>query len=176
MSCVTCSLLVLEACRNCKVCANLLEHLQIPQSWTCSPKFGSQCWKHLAITSCPVFLPCFLLTCIAEIPFAPRQPHDITPPGESPILGDADIALTGEALSAKPIFGPDFEPHSGVIHKSQFCWKAASGIWLFWNKDCQDGRNWRDGRSQFPLDMCYCGRSKLWAAQDTQSPALRAPI
>ena len=34
---------------------------------------------------------------------------------------------TGEALSAKPIFGPDFEPHSGVIHKSQSCWKAASG-------------------------------------------------
>lgn len=23
--------------------------------------------------------------------------------------------------------------------------------------------------------MCYCGRSKLWAAQDTQSPELRAP-
>ena len=34
--------------------------------------------------------------------------------------------FTGEALSAKPIFGSDFEPHSGVIHKSQFCWKAAS--------------------------------------------------
>ena len=45
--------------------------------------------------------------------------------------------VTGEALSAKPIFGPDFEPYSGVIHKSQFCWKAASGIWLFWNKNCQ---------------------------------------
>ena len=72
--------------------------------------------------------------------------------------------------------GSDFEPHSGVIHKSQFCWKAASGIWLFSNKDCHDGRNWRDGRSQFPLDMCYCGRSKLWAAQGTQSPELRAPI
>ena len=25
------------------------------------------------------------------------------------------------------------------------------------------------------LLMCYCGRSKLWAAQDTQSPELRAP-
>ena len=53
-------------------------------------------------------------------------------------------------------------------------WKAASGIWLFSNKDCHDGRNWRDGRSQFPLDMCYCGCSKLWAAQGTQSPELRA--
>ena len=37
----------------------------------------------------------------------------------------------GKALSAKPILGPDFKPHFGVIHKSQFCWKAASVIWFF---------------------------------------------
>ena len=59
-------------------------------------------------------------------------------------------------------------PHSGVIHKSQFCWKAASGIWLFSNKDCHDGRNWRDGRSQFLLDMCL-----LWAQQALGPPKAR---
>ena len=31
---------------------------------------------------------------MAEIPLALRQPHGITPPGESPLLGDADVALS----------------------------------------------------------------------------------
>ena len=78
----------------------------------------------------------------------------------TPLRPQCNEGTTGEGLSAKPIFGPDFEPHSGVIHKSQFCWKAASGIWLFWNNDCQDGRNWRDGRSHFPLNMYHCGRKQ----------------
>ena len=31
---------------------------------------------------------------VAEIPLALRQPHDITPPGVSPLLEDADVALS----------------------------------------------------------------------------------
>ena len=31
---------------------------------------------------------------VAEIPLALRQPHDITPPGVSPLVEDADVALS----------------------------------------------------------------------------------
>ena len=31
---------------------------------------------------------------LVEIPLALRQPHDITPPGESPLMKDADVALS----------------------------------------------------------------------------------
>ena len=34
------------------------------------------------------------LWCVAEIPLALRQPHDITPCGVSPLVEDADVALS----------------------------------------------------------------------------------
>ena len=86
-------------------------------------------------------------------------------------MAAASTLRTGEALSAKPIFGPDFEPHSGVIHKSQFCWKAASGIWLLWNKDCQDSS---PPRSPF---FCRCARTAFFLVGMTATcspPRLRA--
>ena len=38
---------------------------------------------------------------LAEISLALRQPHDITPPGESPLLRDADVALRFAVLLLK---------------------------------------------------------------------------
>ena len=81
-------------CGALKVCPNLLEHLQIPQS-----KSGSRFWAPLAITRCSGFLRPHLADLhrlgwrtelVLQIPqkrapfwLSLQQPHDIAPPGDS---------------------------------------------------------------------------------------------
>ena len=109
---LTCGPLLLEACRQGCVPVNILDHLQIPQ-------FRLVAQIRLPVLGAPGKRPLPADTMLAdlhrlgwrtalvlqmpreraqplgaEIPLALRQPHDIRPPGVSPLVEDADVALS----------------------------------------------------------------------------------
>ena len=110
MTRVTCGPLILAACRNCAVCPNLPEHLQIPPlrlvvqlrlpvlgapgpqpvpklpAATLLADLYQLGWRTELVLQMPRERAQPML---AEIPLALRQQHDIAPPGESPLLLDA---------------------------------------------------------------------------------------
>ena len=115
MTRLTCGPLLLEACRQGCVAVNILEHLQIPQFRLAAqirlPVLGAPGKRLLPKLSADTMMADLhrlgwrtdLVLQMpreraqplgVEIPLALRQPHDITPPGVSPLLEDADVALS----------------------------------------------------------------------------------
>ena len=115
MTRLTCGPLLLEACRQGCVPVNILDHLQIPQFRPVAqirlpvlgapgkrplPKLPADTmladlhrlgWRAELVLQMPRERAQPL---VAEIPLALRQLHDITPPGVSPLVEDADVALS----------------------------------------------------------------------------------
>ena len=115
MTRLTCGPLLLEACRQGCVPVNILDHLQIPQFRLVAqirlPVLGAPGKRPLPKLPADTMLADLhrlgwrtelalqmprerAQPLVAEIPLALRQPHDITPPGVSPLVEDADVALS----------------------------------------------------------------------------------
>ena len=114
MARVRCGPLVLATCRNCAVCPNLPEHLQIPPLRLVvqlRPVLGAPGPQPVPkLPAATLLADLFQLgwrtelalqmpreraqPMLAEIPLALRQQHDIAPPGESPLLLDAGAVET----------------------------------------------------------------------------------
>ena len=81
---VTCGPLFLAVCRNCAVCSNLLEHLQVPPLRLRGLTRFPSCRRLRSLKTSADWNGDQNLCCKAL-----RQPHDIAPPRESPLLIDA---------------------------------------------------------------------------------------